>query len=136
MDVERAVRDQLDGIVDPCSAANGTDLSIVDMGLLESVDVDGSHVTVSMRLTSPFCMQLPYFVEAVDERVGDVEGVESVELETDDGLEWHAGMMSDEARQERRERKAARAEALADDDTAVGDAIADEAVFGDGHADD
>lgn len=136
MTVEAAVRERLDEIVDPCSAANGTDLSIVDMGLLESVDVDGTHVTVSMRLTTPFCMQLPYFVEEVEGRVADLEWVESVELETDDGLQWHAEMMREEARRERQERKAARAEALAADDSPVGEGLADEAAFADGHAED
>jgi len=72
--LERRIRERLDEVVDPCSAANGTDLSIIEMGLLDGIDVDEGHVTVSMRLTSPFCMQLPYFVEEVDERVGSIDG--------------------------------------------------------------
>lgn len=91
------VRGRLDEIVDPCSAANGTDLSIVEMGLIADIDVVDGDVTVSMRLTSPFCMQRPYFVEEIADRVGDVDWVSSVELETDHGLEWTKEMMSDEA---------------------------------------
>jgi len=116
--LERRIRERLDEVVDPCSAANGTDLSIIEMGLLDGIDVDEGHVTVSMRLTSPFCMQLPYFVEEVDdERVGSIDGVTSVTLETDEGVDWHTGMMTEEARKRRRERKAAREAAYFDDPT-------------------
>ncbi|MFB1062668.1 metal-sulfur cluster assembly factor [Natrinema sp. H-ect4] len=115
--LERRIRERLDEVVDPCSAANGTDLSIIEMGLLDGIDVDEGHVTVSMRLTSPFCMQLPYFVEEVDERVGSIDGVISVTLETDEGVDWHTGMMTEEARKRRRERKAAREAAYFDDPT-------------------
>lgn len=113
--LERRVRERLDEVIDPCSAANGTDLSIIEMGLLDEVDVAGGHVTVSMRLTSPFCMQLPYFVEEVDERVGAIDEVVSVTLETDEGVDWHAGMMTEEAQRRREKRKAARKAEYFDD---------------------
>lgn len=106
--LETRIREQLDEVIDPCSAANGTNLSIIEMGLLDEIDVDEGHVTVSMRLTSPFCMQLPYFVAEIDERVSAIDEVVSVTLETDEGVDWHTGMMSEEAQEQRRERKAAR----------------------------
>lgn len=113
MTVDNArVESELDTIVDPCSAANGTNLSIVEMGLVADIDVDSSHVTVSLRLTSPFCMQIPYFVETIETRVGDLTGVSSVDLETDQGMEWHRGLMSESARDQLAERKAARLETL------------------------
>lgn len=59
-------------------------------------------------------MQLSYFVEKVDEWVGSIDGVESVTLETDEGVDWHTGMMIEEARKRRRERKAARKAAYFD----------------------
>lgn len=103
---------QLNEIIDPCSAANGTDLSIVEMGLVADIEVDSSHVTVSLRLTSPFCMQIPFFIDEVEQRVGELEGVSSVALETDQGMEWHQGMMTESARARREERKAARMKQL------------------------
>ena len=113
MTVERAqIEARLDEIIDPCSAANGTDLGLVEMGLVADVEVESSHVTVSLRLTSPFCTQIPYFVDEIEERVGDLDGVSSVSLETDQGMEWHQGMMTDSARRQREERKAARMEQL------------------------
>ncbi|WP_222912863.1 iron-sulfur cluster assembly protein [Natrinema sp. SYSU A 869] len=106
--LENRIRERLDEVIDPCSAANGTNLSIIEMGLLDEIDVDEGYVTVSMRLTTPFCMQLPYFVEEIDERVSAIDEVVSVTLETDEGVDWHTGMMSEEAQKQRRERKAAR----------------------------
>ncbi|OLZ39167.1 hypothetical protein A6E15_17300 [Natrinema saccharevitans] len=118
--LEDRIRERLDEVVDPCSAANGTDLSIIEMGLLDAVDIDEGHVTVSMRLTTPFCMQLPYFVEEIDERVGAIEGVTSVTLETDEGVDWHTGMMAEEAQQQRQKRKAARRAEYFDETAADG----------------
>ncbi len=107
MTIEGRIWDRLDEVIDPCSAANGTDLSIVDMGLVDRIDVDGRHVTVSMLLTSPMCLQIPYFMDEIERCVGDLDGIESVTLETDQGFEWHQDMMTDEAKERRRERRRA-----------------------------
>ena len=113
MTVDRElVERRLDEVVDPCSAANGTDLGLVEMGLVADIEIESAHVTISLRLTSPFCMQIPYFVDEVEEKVGELDGVSSVTLETDQGTEWHQGMMADSARARREERKAARIETL------------------------
>jgi metal-sulfur cluster biosynthetic enzyme len=100
-----AVRERLATVVDPCSAAVGTDLDIVEMGLVESVEVAEGHVTVSMRLTSPGCLMLEYFNREVDEAVGELDGVDSLTLETDAGFRWHRGMMADSAREKRDRRR-------------------------------
>lgn len=101
-DLERRVRDRLTAVIDPCSAAQGYDLDIVEMGLLADLRVEGGHVTVSLRLTSPSCMMVDRFVEQLDEQVGGLPDVRSVSLETDAGLEWHPGLMAESARETRR----------------------------------
>jgi metal-sulfur cluster biosynthetic enzyme len=105
-----AVRDKLDQIVDPCSEARGTDLSIVEMGLLKSVDVSEGHVHIDLRITSPSCMMVGYFIEQAEERVGSLAGVEEVTLTTDAGMDWREEMMSEDALERRREHQ----QALAD----------------------
>jgi metal-sulfur cluster biosynthetic enzyme len=95
------VRDALREIVDPCSAANGSNLDIVEMGLVKNIEVNDSDVRVEMRLTTPACHMVPYFIEEIEKRVGALSGVESVEVETDDGMEWNAEMMSEEAKEKR-----------------------------------
>lgn len=103
-----AARERLDEVIDPCSAANGTNLSLVDMGLVDSIETDGASVTVSIQLTTPGCTMAPYFVDEIEDRVGRLAEVEAVSVEFDDGLTWRPSMMTDEAREERRERLLAR----------------------------
>lgn len=105
-----AVREQLDDIVDPCSEARGTDISIVEMGLLKSIDVADGRVHIDLRITSPSCMMVGYFIEQAQERVGSLDGVEEVTLSTDAGMDWREEMMADDAL----ERRAEHQQALAD----------------------
>ena len=105
-----AVREQLDDIVDPCSEARGTDISIVEMGLLKSIEVRDGEVHIDLRITSPSCMMVGYFIEQAQERVGSLEGVEEVTLSTDAGMDWREEMMSEDAL----ERRAEHQQALAD----------------------
>lgn len=100
---ETTVREQLDEVIDPCSAANGTDLSLVDMGLVDTIAIDGAEVTVSIQLTTPGCTMAPYFVDEIDDRVGGLPGVNAVAVEFDDGFTWRPSMMTDEAREKRRQ---------------------------------
>lgn len=113
-DVETRVRERLESVIDPCSAAQGYDLDVVEMGLVEDVTVADGHVTVSLRLTSPTCMMVDRFVEQLDRHVGELPAVESVELATDDGLSWHPGMMAESVRERRREALAGAADAVRD----------------------
>lgn len=97
-----AVREALREIVDPCTAATGSNLDVVEMGLVESVDVAEGTVRVSMHLTTPACHMVPYFITEIEDRVEPLAGVEAVTVDTDDGLTWTADMMSESARAKRR----------------------------------
>ncbi|MFC6723844.1 metal-sulfur cluster assembly factor [Halobium palmae] len=99
---EAAIRDRLRDVVDPCSAATGSNLNVVEMGLVKGIEPDDGDVTVEMHLTTPMCHMIPYFKKEVGERVGALDGVDSVELLTDDGTEWTEAYMSEEATRKRR----------------------------------
>lgn len=103
-------RNRLDEIVDPCSEARGTDISIVEMGLLKSIEVSDGHVHIDLRITSPSCMMVGYFIEQAEQRVGSLDGVEEVTLSTDAGMQWREEMMAEEALEQRHEHQ----QALAD----------------------
>lgn len=105
-----AVRDELDEIVDPCSEARGTDISIVEMGLLRKIEIEDGTVHIELRITSPSCMMVGYFIEQAQERVGTLPGVEDVTLETDAGFNWRDDMMAPEAKERRRTHQQALAE--------------------------
>lgn len=106
-DCETRVTERLRAVIDPCSAAQGYHLDVVEMGLVRDVSVSDGHATVALRLTSPTCMMVDRFVDQIDEQVGALPCVESVSVTTDDGLSWHPGMMAEPVRERRRERIAA-----------------------------
>lgn len=102
---EEAVRDRINTVGDPCSAAHGMPLGLDDMGLVEQIEIspDGA-VRVRLRLTSPCCGMVGYFVDEVSRRVSDLNGATAVVVSVDAGLDWSPDMMSDAARATRRAR--------------------------------
>src|SRR4051794_15361136 len=102
---EAAVLGCLNTIGDPCSAAHGQSMGIVDMGLIERLAIDpAGHVEIRIRLTSPCCGMVGYFIEEAKSRVGALAGVADVAVEADHGLDWSPSMMSEEAQRRRRAR--------------------------------
>jgi metal-sulfur cluster biosynthetic enzyme len=97
------VYDSLRAVTDPCSAATGSDLDIVEMGLVKSVAITDGHVRVRIRLTTPACQMIPYFLVQIREHVGAIPDVAGVDVDTDDGTEWSEEMMSAEAQSRRQE---------------------------------
>lgn len=77
-----AVRDALRPIQDP-----EIFISIVDLGLIRTVEVapDGTTVKVTMTLTTPFCPEGPMIVEAVKQAISSLPGVVESEVE----LQWN-----------------------------------------------
>lgn len=96
------VRDELREVVDPCTAATGSNLDIVEMGLLREIEIGDEEVRVAMRLTTPACHMVPYFITEIEDRVEPLPGVETVTVDTDDGLQWGPEMMSETATAKRR----------------------------------
>jgi metal-sulfur cluster biosynthetic enzyme len=90
----------LEQIIDPCSAANGTNLNVVQMGLLKAIEIKDGEVCVKLRLTSPVCFMLEFFSIEIRRRVGALPGVSAVEVESDSGFEWEPGMMDQQKRRE------------------------------------
>ena len=83
-DVQRA----LERVVDPCSIATGVGISLVDMGMVQSVEVNAGTVRVVLKLTSPVCWQAANIIEQVESVVGELEGVTSVECVLDAQTQW------------------------------------------------
>jgi metal-sulfur cluster biosynthetic enzyme len=96
------LRDELRAVVDPCTAATGSNLDIVEMGLLREVEVSDGAVRVAMRLTTPACHMVPYFITEIEDRLEPLSGVETVTVDTDDGMQWGPEMMSETATAKRR----------------------------------
>ncbi|HVM14665.1 MAG TPA: metal-sulfur cluster assembly factor [Egibacteraceae bacterium] len=95
-----AVVDALRLVADPCCRERG--ISVVDMGLLHDIAVDGGHARVDILLTSGWC---PFQVDLVDSITEAVEALPDVEQATvrivlDEA--WSTGRMSTDARRKLR----------------------------------
>lgn len=94
---------QLDRIHDPCSIARSLPMGLGEMGLVKAIEFsDGGRVIVTLRLTSPFCEMINYLRTEVIRRLASLDGVESVAVRHDSGLDWDPGLLSPEAARRRR----------------------------------
>lgn len=92
----KAVIRALDNCYDPC--CQDRKISVVDMGLIESIDIDARRVRIEMVLTTGWCPFASRLLEMVEEEVGSLETVDRVEVEVVWDPTWTPGRMSPGAR--------------------------------------
>lgn len=85
MVTEDQVRKALRKVKDP-----ELNLDLVVLGLIYDVQVDGTHVDVTMSLTSPACPVAGEIVSQAQKAVEGVEGVESADVELTFNPPWTA----------------------------------------------
>ena len=73
-----AIVDALRDVYDPCCADRG--ISIVDMGVVDDVQVDGAHVRVDLLPTTGWCPFIVTMSEAIPARLRRLDGVATVEV--------------------------------------------------------
>lgn len=83
MVTDKDVRKALRGVKDP-----ELNLDLVVLGLIYDVQVQDSHVDVTMSLTSPMCPVAGEIVEQAKSAVQDVEGVESANIQLTFEPQW------------------------------------------------
>lgn len=99
--LDRQVSAELDEILDPCSTFTERPQSIVQLGLVDGVAIDGGDVTVHLLPTNQLCMYIPHMTEEIERRVGSLPGVASVCVEIVADEVWTRDRMTKEAGQER-----------------------------------
>jgi metal-sulfur cluster biosynthetic enzyme len=92
IDVED-VMEALSNVIDP-----ELGLDFVELGLVYGVEIDAGRVHVTYTLTTPGCPIGPQVAEQIEEFVGDVEGVKSVESELVFTPPWSPERMSEDAK--------------------------------------
>ena len=92
-----AVIQALDNCYDPCCQERK--ISVVDMGLIESISIQDQNVKIEMVLTTGWCPFASRLLEMVEEEVGRLPGVESVKVEVIWDPTWTPERMSAEARE-------------------------------------
>jgi len=76
-------------------------VNIYDLGLIYEVAVENEgEVMITMTLTAPNCPMADELLREVHERVGDIEGVNRVEVKLTFNPPWNRDMMSEEAKLE------------------------------------
>ena len=85
---EETVREALRGVLDP-----ELHLDVVTLGLIRSVDLETTPISVKMLLTTPFCPYGPWLVQQVKETAEHTGGREAkVEVLPE---QWNPEMMED-----------------------------------------
>jgi metal-sulfur cluster biosynthetic enzyme len=99
-DIQTAVMDALRSVHDPCCQEKG--ISVVDMGLIRSVAVEGEQARVELLLTTGWCPFAANLVGMISDRVNALPGVagSSVEIVWDEP--WTTERLSDDARRKLR----------------------------------
>jgi metal-sulfur cluster biosynthetic enzyme len=92
-----AVIRALDNCYDPC--CQDRKISVVDMGLIESIDIDGRRVRIEMVLTTGWCPFASRLLEMVHEEVGSLAAVDRVDVEVVWDPTWTPERMSAGARE-------------------------------------
>jgi metal-sulfur cluster biosynthetic enzyme len=95
-----AIIDALRSVYDPCCQERG--ISVVDMGLVRAVDVDGDRARVELVLTTGWCPFTTHLLTAVRERVESLPEVEGAAVEVVWDEPWTTDRLSPDARRKLR----------------------------------
>jgi metal-sulfur cluster biosynthetic enzyme len=74
----QALLEALGDVYDPCCADRG--VSIVDMGVVDDVHVEGGHVRVDLLPTTGWCPFIVTMSEAIPRRLRRLDGVQTVDV--------------------------------------------------------
>ena len=92
-----------DAVVEACRTVYDPEIpvNIYDLGLIYTINISPENeVSVVMTLTAPGCPVAGEMPGWVQDAIGPVEGVKTVEVELTWEPQWGMDMMSDEARLE------------------------------------
>ena len=87
------VMDALTNVIDP-----ELGLDFVELGLIYGVEVDDGNVNVTFTLTTPGCPIGPQVTEQIDEFVGELDDVRTIESEMVFTPPWSPEKMSEDAK--------------------------------------
>jgi metal-sulfur cluster biosynthetic enzyme len=87
------VMEALSNVIDP-----ELGLDFVELGLIYGVEVSGGNVNVTFTLTTPGCPIGPQVTEQIEEFVGELEGVKTIESEMVFTPPWSPEKMSEDAK--------------------------------------
>ena len=75
-------------------------INIVDLGLVKDITLDGSDVSVTLVLTSPFCPYVDILIYEIKRQIKRMEGVNGIDVNIDLDTAWHPDMMTEEGKRQ------------------------------------
>ena len=96
IELEQKIVEMIKTVYDPEIPVN-----IYELGLIYRIDLSEETVcTIDMTLTAPNCPAADFLVEDVKQKVGSIDGIETVNVNIVFDPEWNKDMMSEEAKLE------------------------------------
>lgn len=94
--IDPAVREALSGVFDPCCRDKG--ISVVDMGLVRSAEIDAGAALVELMLTSGWCPFASAVLTDIESAVRGLPGVDTATVALTWDEPWSPDRLSDSAR--------------------------------------
>jgi metal-sulfur cluster biosynthetic enzyme len=89
----------LDGVKDPCNVLSGHDLSIVDMGLINSVETIDDGVEIGITFTEPGCLFGYRIIEDIEDLAATLPGVSQISVVPEPFPLWDESRLNLKARE-------------------------------------
>lgn len=99
-EVSEVILSALRTVYDPCCKEK--EISVVDMGLIESINLDGETAKVELVLTSGWCPFAVDLLGMIQDKVESLPGVEGVEVEVIWDTAWSPERLSKPAHEKLR----------------------------------
>ena len=87
--------DRLRTVTDPCSVGLGAPIDIWSLGLVEDVTVTDGIAHVRLVLTDPSCVFFRRIRDHIADALGDVAGLDGVDVELDTTTLWTPDRMKE-----------------------------------------
>lgn len=94
-ELESSIVKALKNVYDPEIPVN-----VYDLGLIYEISVENAQVDITMTLTAPNCPMADILLGDVETYVGEIKGVEKVNINLTFDPPWDKNMLSEEARLE------------------------------------
>jgi len=97
-DLVARIREVLAGVEDPCMAAAGHDLSVVDLGLVRDIRVDDDSVVVEVTFTEIGCAFTHHVMDGILRACEGVAGAREVQVVPTWQPTWSRDLLNERAR--------------------------------------
>ncbi len=99
VDAVDAVWRSLNEVKDPCNVLSGHDLSIVDMGLINRVEIVDDGIEVGVTFTEPACLFGYRIIEDIEDLAAALPGVAKIRVVPEPFPLWDESRLSKKARE-------------------------------------